>query len=220
MNSNQKPKLMVVVKPDNLQEYLEAYKFVNKNPLASYVQKLENQLPIILNSKALTTNEKLDRYKRIMQKLNAIAQSRYDNEIAQLKQEERIVTSKEQKETQTNPAQKKKKDEKDPELAVPQDEDEFQETSEELPRPSLPPPQKIEDTDGENDNGDTTLEDDENDYPAVIPPSSGRGPRTGQPIIAAPRLNWLSGPNVERDLRKKEEIKAPEKFVSYKSFKK
>lgn len=91
---SQDPKILFVVKPENLNDYLSAYRFLNKNPLANYVQKLENLLPIILNSKILTDDEKLSRFKRIMEKLNSIANSRYEEEFRKVQKHEKLIGEK------------------------------------------------------------------------------------------------------------------------------
>ncbi len=75
-----KIKRMNVVSPDFYAKLMEDHKCLNsirKNPVTSYVLRMETIIPHILQSKDLTSHEKIRRYTGIMNKLNSLTASHY-----------------------------------------------------------------------------------------------------------------------------------------------
>ncbi len=66
---------MNVLRPDLYERLMTDQRSLNsirKHPLQSYVLKMEQILPQILNDKELNANEKMRRYTGIMNKLNSL----------------------------------------------------------------------------------------------------------------------------------------------------
>ncbi len=75
-----KIKRMNVVSPDFYAKLMEDHKCLNsirKSPVTGYVLRMETIIPQILQSKDLTSHEKIRRYTGIMNKLNSLTASHY-----------------------------------------------------------------------------------------------------------------------------------------------
>jgi len=146
------PKIVIAVEPGDYEKYIQAHRFLNKNALANYVQILENQVPIILNSKMLTTEEKINRYKKIWQKLQSMTQMRQENDIRKLKESEKIPGTREQEmfadinlepvETVASPSFEREEKDTTIKEPSPSSPTKVEIPEPELEKPPLPPPKK------------------------------------------------------------------------------
>ena len=80
----EKVKTMVVIKPEAYRHLLETSDFFTRSPIATYVQELQQLVPKILNSDKYSSVEKMARYRRLMKKLNDLAEAPYQEDIRAL----------------------------------------------------------------------------------------------------------------------------------------